>query len=102
MKERYDWRLYRLVSQIYYLEGRTQKFFQILSAGKETAVDTYTAHKWLVKDRDTNKQLLIDNVKLFSPPPGYTAARRKRAYITIPREFFKPIAFIRQEFLRLS
>lgn len=76
--------------KIYYVADGAETLFRILEDKQTQHVDTYTVHRWLVRDYDTGKQLFINKKIIFYPPTGTSIRTRHLAYITVPSNLRLP------------
>ncbi|XP_020909865.2 A disintegrin and metalloproteinase with thrombospondin motifs 3 isoform X2 [Exaiptasia diaphana] len=70
--------------KVLYLDGDKEKLFANFPINDDQGINTFTSHRWLVRDTLTNKRLLIDGKKLYAPKAN-SAYERKTVYITIPK-----------------
>lgn len=62
---------------------KKRMYFATLMPGTSRKVNTFTAHRWLAVDEDTEKQLLIGNRREYIPRKN-KQSRRRNVYITLP------------------
>lgn len=74
---------YNCLLQLYYIEEGETIFFYNLSPGEEMDVNTYTTHRWFVRDLDTRTVLHVNDHKDYEPKET-DIYHRIRVYITVP------------------
>lgn len=65
---------------------RKRTYFATLMPGTSRKVNTFTSHRWVAIDEDSNKQLLLGNRREYIPKQN-KQNRRTNVYVTLPRKF---------------
>ncbi|XP_028397063.1 A disintegrin and metalloproteinase with thrombospondin motifs 3-like isoform X2 [Dendronephthya gigantea] len=74
----------RIVKLMWVDRRRKPTFFATLMPGTSRLVNTFTSHKWMALDEDTNKQFLVGNKREYTPRKN-KESRRTNVLITLPR-----------------
>ena len=63
---------------------KKRAYFASLMPGTSRKVNTFTSHRWVAVDEETDKQLLVGNRREYTPRRN-KESRRANVYITLPR-----------------
>ena len=64
---------------------KKRTYFASLMPGTSRKVNTFTSHRWLAVDEETEQVLLVGNKQEYSPRKN-KQARRTNVFITLPRK----------------